>query len=142
MNILNELAYIITESTQELLNLMSSETSEINKSKLHLLYLISVSPTMKMSLLTSIINRPAKTIYRWMEKYRRSGLDELLKPQNYDKYSSRLSDEELETLKAEMNKKRFNTYREIHQYVTEILNINLCYTSVCYLINKHKLKLN
>lgn len=141
MNILKELSLVITESTSELLDMMSSEKNELNKSKLYLLYLISKSPDMSMSLLTTMVNRPAKSIYRWMEKYRKDGLTSLLLPQNHDKYSCRLSAEELNILKNEMSKTRFNSRREVHKYVTEVQCINLCYSSICYLINKYKLKL-
>lgn len=71
----------IQESSEELKELLlDKQTSVQMKERLQALYLLKTGTLSTLQELSSVLVRDPSTIYRWFQKYKREGLEGLLKP--------------------------------------------------------------
>ena len=130
----------IKETAEELKNLLKKETNAQIKEKLHALYLLKTGIIKTLESLSEFLVRDRATIYRWFEKYKKSGLTGLLKLYKPAGRSLSIPPDALELLKQKLSEPAgFKSYGEIKLWLKTECNVDVDYYAV-YRTVRYKLK--
>lgn len=131
----------ITETVEELKNLLTTQKTASGFQKIQALYLFKISQVKTVKDLALLIGVNRITIQRWLKKYRTQGLKGLLTvhhsggrkptipPQVYAGLEERLKDP----------KNGFKTYSEIQDWLTKEYDITASYKAI-YATVRYRLK--
>jgi transposase len=130
----------IKETAEELRDLLKKETNAQIKEKLHALYLLKSGLVTTLGGLSEFLVRDRATIYRWFEKYKKSGLTGLLKLYKPAGRSLSIPPAALEKLTSKLAEPEgFKSYGEIQLWLKSECGVEVDYHAV-YRTVRYKLK--
>lgn len=134
----------VVEEPQRLLELMNQQKTALGFAKVQSLYLWKIGAVETVRHLAVLVGRTERTIYRWLEIYRDSGIKELLKEKPKTGRPKKLTIEQVSKLQQELrDPKGFKSYKEVQVWIFIFCEIWLNYSTVHRLVNqelKAKLK--
>jgi len=92
----------VIESHESLLKLMNQQKTALGFAKVQSLYLWKIGAVETVRNLAIIVGRTERTIHRWFEIYRQSGLEELLKEKPKTGRPKKLKIEQVAKLQQEL----------------------------------------
>lgn len=136
-------AFEVAENATELKNLMNAEKNAQRRTKIQVLYLLKSSNRPNISNIALIVGRNRGTIHRWLKKYQREGLYNLLDNSGHKRSGRKRSIPDSIALQIKDNIQCFNDYKDIQIWLHEEHSLEVSYDVVrellCYRL---KLKLN
>jgi transposase len=121
----------ITESLEQLTELMKSQKKVLNHSKIHALYLIKSKQVETVREIAKILSKGETTIHRWFGFYREGGIDLLLLEKKSPGRPKILSVEEVARIQQELrDPEGFKSYKEITFWLNIIQGITCSYQTV------------
>ena len=125
----------ITESVSELKSLLRKTPVGYQKQRLTALYLFRSGQATTRKQAAALIGVHRKTIGHWLATYASEGLDALLDRDYSPGRPPRLSKEQQELLRAELEKPEgFSSYQQITDYISETFDVQMNYKTVHALI--------
>ncbi len=133
----------ITESVSELKSLLRKTPVGYQKQRLTALYLFRSGHATTRKQAAALIGVNRKTIGHWISTYESEGLDALLDRDYSPGCPPRLSKEQQDLLRAELEKPEgFSSYQQITDYIAETFGVQMHYKTVHALVRyKWKAKL-
>lgn len=133
----------ITESVEELNDLLKVSKNTTEKDRLRMLYLLKSGEAKTRKEVACLLGMCRETIGQWLAKYETGGLELLLERRYAPGRQSYMTPSQLETLRSKLNEPDgFSSYVEIHQYVTETFGVAISYKGIYDLVrNKWGAKL-
>lgn len=121
----------ITETTEELKKRLDRTTTASNKERLLLLYWLKIGLAKNRKELTAMLFRHEATITRWLQKYKKGGMEALLEVKKAPGKTSKISSEALIKLEEELkNTEGFSSYGEIQQWLEANYQIKVAYHTI------------
>ncbi|MGL5196693.1 MAG: helix-turn-helix domain-containing protein [Chroococcales cyanobacterium] len=119
----------IQESSEELKQLLlDKQTSVQMKERLQALYLLKTGTLSTLQELSSVLVRDPSTIYRWFQKYKREGLEGLLKPYKSPGKTTTIPSAAMGKLKQYLEEHEgFPSYGEIQAWLKEECGVEVSY---------------
>ena len=128
----------ITESAEELRELMNEQTRAKFRERLQILYWIKTERFRSLQDLSDYLGRSKSVIVKWLSLYRTQGLAALLKWNYHGGRRSKLSEAVLDALQQRLNDPMagFNSYKEVKLWLFEEQGLEIPYSTVhrivCY----------
>ena len=127
----------ISESAEDLRDLMKHQDSSLNFAKIQSLYLLKIKATETARYLAVLVGRSERTIHRWLSAYRNGGLEELLKEPESPGRPKKVSVEEAALLQKELkDPEGFGSYKEIHFWASLIQEMKASYITIYRLVKE------
>lgn len=123
----------IVESEAELQRLIRNEQGRLKLHRLSALYLYKTGQAKTYSAIGKLLGYERHTISMWFQKYKKGGLDNLLKVDKPGpKEKTKITKEVMEKLenKLESNAAGFKSYKEIQKWLNETCDVDLSYSTV------------
>ncbi|NET66435.1 MAG: helix-turn-helix domain-containing protein [Moorea sp. SIO1G6] len=134
----------VIESPERLLKLMNQQKTALGFAKVQSLYLWKIGAVETVRHLAVLVGRTERTIHRWLEIYRQSGIEELLKEKPKTGRPKKLKIEQVAKLQQELRDPAgFKSYKEVQLWIFIFWEIWLSYSTVHRIVNqelKAKLK--
>ena len=143
-NVMAGVAHIeIKESPSQLHKLLTKQKDVIGFKKIQALYLFKTNQVETITELADNLGVHRVTVQKWFKKYKDQGISGLLEVGEKTGRRSVLSESVMTALKAKLNDPYhgFNSYEEIHQWLSEQYSLNVDYKTI-YSLVKYKLKTN
>jgi transposase len=126
----------IEESREELEHRLHHTSTASNKEKLQMLYWLKTGQAQNRQQLVKLLNRSEATITRWLNCYRKQGINVLLTIQTPPGAPSKIPPEIAESLFQRLqNPEGFCSYRDIQQWLAEACALEVSYTTVYKLVH-------
>lgn len=130
----------ITESAEELKELLSSQTNARLRERVRALYLRQTGRVQTRRELATVLGCDESTIYRWFRLYQSQGMTGLLQLKIPPGKPSKLPPEVLERLQMRLQERQgFSSYGEIQQWLATECNCDAAYQTVHGIV-RYKLK--
>lgn len=130
----------IKESSEELKTLLDKQTSVQTKERLQALYLLKTGTITTLQELSSVLVRDTSTIYRWFQKYKKDGLDGLLKQYKSPGKKPAIPPEAMKRLEQRLQETEgFKSYGDIQTWLLEECGVEVGY-HVVYRAVHNKIK--
>jgi len=124
----NTLKLDIKEQADYLKTRFKKETNAQRKERLHALYLLKSGKVSTLEALSKLLSRDTSTLYRWFQKYKKSGLEGLLKVYKPAGRPITIPPEALEKLKKRIEEPEgFSSYGEIQSWLKENCGVDVDY---------------
>jgi transposase len=130
----------VTESVEELRELMKQQKSGLSYAKVQSLYLWKIGAADTVRYIAVLVGREESTVHRWFALYRTGGLEALLeerprpgRPKKVDVETTARLQQELKDVEG------FSSYREIQLWSVIIAGVRASYSTI-YRVVKHELK--
>lgn len=121
----------ISESVEYLEKSLRNARTASQKEKLQMLWWLKSGQVRQHQELSRRLARDGSTISRWLQKYRRGGLTELLTEKNSSGKPWKIDGEMLEQLQAQLQQPLgFNSYGEIQQWLEQRFSTTVKYKTV------------
>ncbi len=118
----------IKESSEELKHLLDKQTSVQMKERLQALYLLKTGTLSTLQELSSVLVRDPSTIYRWFQKYKKEGLEGLLKPYKSPGKTTTIPSAAMGKLRQYLEEyEGFTSYGEIQTWLKEECGVEVSY---------------
>lgn len=125
----------ITESVSELKSLLRKTSIGYQKQRLTAIYLFRSGQATTRKQVAEMLGVHRKTVGHWLSTYETEGLDVLLDRDYSPGRPTRLSKEQQERLRAELNKPDgFSSYQQIVDYIEETFDVKIPYKTVHALV--------
>ncbi len=125
----------IKESAAELKQRMQGSTKAIEKSRLHLLYLIVSEQVMNRTQAATVLGVHYNTVGRWLQKYEAGGLAGLLEVKVPPGATPQLNPSQQAALRAKLAEPAgFTSYRQVQAWVQEQFGIQMNYATLYHLV--------
>ena len=130
----------IHESVEELGKRLKLATTASGKERLQMLYWLKTGQVKSRKELVKLLNRGEATITRWLNCYRRNGLNELLTIHKPPGATPKVPPDAVKKLTERLSQpKGFHNYREIQRWLAEECNIEVSEATV-YKLVRYRLK--
>jgi len=127
----------IMESTQELKELMKRQKNSLNFAKVQSLYLLKIQAVETVRHLAVIMGKGERTIHRWLNLYRTGGMEKLLTEAEKGGRPKKIFAEEAALVQNELrDKEGFESYKEIHFWLSVVQGIAASYITVYRLVKQ------
>lgn len=130
----------ITESSQELLELLKQLENREVQQRIQTLYWLKTHQVESTQAIASLIGKHRTTVSRWLSKYRQGGINALLakgKSSGRNKsLSPQLEKQLIEELKHEEG---FSSYKEVQRWLMVVHDVEMSYTGVHKMV-RYRLK--
>jgi len=121
----------IMESEAELKKRLQSVREAVHKEKLQLLWWVKSGQVKQQQEIAQRLGRDTSTVTRWLQKYRRGGIEELLKIRKAPGAKRILSDAVLADLQQQLNRPEgFSSYGAIVEWLQEHHGLTVAYGTV------------
>ena len=134
----------ISETVEELKNLLNSTENQKVKERIQTLYWLKSEQVKSENAIANLTGKHRTTISRWLRSYRRGGINALIVKGKSAGRSRKLSPEIEESLKQELRDlEGFSSYKEIQRWLQVVHEVEMSYTGVHQLVRyrwKAKLK--
>ena len=125
----------ITESVSELKSLLRKKSIGYQKQRLTAIYLFRSGQVTTRPQAADILGVHRKTIGHWLSTYETEGLDVLLDRDYSPGRPTRLSKEQQEQLRSELEKPEgFSSYQQVADYIEETFGVKMHYKTVHALV--------
>lgn len=125
----------VVESPQKLLELMNQQKTVLGFTKVQSLYLWKIGAVETVRHLAVLVGRTERTVHRWLEIYRQSGIEELLKEKPKTGRPKKLEIEQVAKLQQELrDPEGFKSYKEVRLWIFISWEIWLSYSTVHQLV--------
>ena len=135
----------ITESVEDLREILKQEKRILAYSKVQMLYLFQSKQVETVREVSTVLGKGEATIHRWLSQYRKGGLENLLKNRQVFGRPKKFSVEIAATLQQELrDPEGFKSYKEVRLWLWLIKGIASSYPAVYSLVRgelKSKLKI-
>ena len=130
----------ISETVDELKNLLSSTENQKVKERIQTLYWLKSEQVKNENAIANLIGKHRTTVSRWLRSYRAGGINALLARGKSTGRSRKLNSEIEESLKQELRDEQgFSSYKEIQTWLKVVHDVEMSYTGVHQLV-RYKLK--
>lgn len=122
----------IAESRETLKELMRCQTEPSNLERLQVLYLLKTHQAEGVTHAAALIGRDRTTVQRWVGKYRRGGLEQLLAPPQGQGRKSQIPQAVSDALQVRLQQAEhgFTSYGEIQQWLATEHGVQASYAVV------------
>lgn len=122
----------ITESAEELKELMNDQTRAKFRERLQILYWIKTERFQSLQDLSDYLGRSKSVIVKWLRTYRTQGLAALLEWNYHGGRRPKLSEAVLDSLQQRLNDPMtgFNSYKEVKLWLFEEQGLEIPYSTV------------
>ena len=122
----------ITESAEELKELMNDQTRAKFRERLQILYWIKTGRFRSLQDLSDYLGRSKSVIVKWLRTYRTQGLAALLEWNYHGGRRSKLSEAVLDSLQQRLNDPMagFNSYKEVKLWLFEEQGLEIPYSTI------------
>lgn len=121
----------ITETVEELHQLLKQQKTVSTREKIQALYLLQSKQVKTVKKLAEILGRPRITLQRWLKLYREGGLSRLLEQKKSPGRPKIIQEEIREELKQELaDPQGFKSYEEIRTWIRAVAGIEVSYKVV------------
>lgn len=125
----------VAESVEDLKSLLKQQVTSLNFAKVQSLYLLKIKEVETVRHLAVLIGRSERTIHRWLSCYREGGIENLLSEPEKLGRPKKISVEEAALIQNELkDPEGFQSYKEIHFWLSIILEIPTSYITVYRLV--------
>lgn len=132
----------ITETPEELKNLMSQQKTAQGFERIQALYLLKTGQVQTVINLSLILGKHRVTIQHWLRLYRQEGIAGLLADRHSGGRKPMLPQWAVKELKNRLQQpEAFKSYQEILSWLKETLGVEASYSAVYELV-RYKLKAN
>ena len=125
----------ITETAEELKQILARQKTAAGKERVQLLYLLKTGNAATISQAAAMIGRHRVTAQKWMQQYQTSGIEPLLeqkhspgRPRDIPYWAEKALDQKLQ------QEQGFNDYQEIVEWLEKSLGIKARYKTVHKLV--------
>ncbi len=130
----------ITETAEELREMLKTERNSKRQNRLQALYLIVTGQAKSRGKVAAMLGKNRNTISDWLSLYEVGGLGKFLKIYTPSGAKTKISEAALEEIKTILaSEKGSRTYKEIHQMVVNKHRIKIHYSNVHHLV-RYKLE--
>ena len=127
----NYFRFAVTESAEELLHRLRHTTTASSTQRLQMLYWIKIQAVSTRQELALRLGRNESTIYRWLQRYKSGGIEALLEVNKAPGKTPLIPAEVMNQLRSRLSQvEGFNSYIEVHQWLTQECSIAIAYKSV------------
>lgn len=123
----------ITESEADLQRMIRNEQGRLKLHRLSALYLYKTGQAKTYSAIGKLLGYERHTISMWFQKYKKGGLDNLLKVDKPGpKEKTKITPDVMDRLKSklETSAASFKSYKEIQKWLNETCSLDLSYSTV------------
>ena len=125
----------ITETVDELKELLKSTESQGVKERVQTLYWLKSEPVKTTQVLANLVGKQRTTVSRWLSSYRTGGIKALITKRTSSGRNKKLSSSVEASLKQELeDQEGFSSYKEIQTWLKALHNIDMSYTGVHQLV--------
>ena len=136
----NKFEVEVNESQEELKHRLHHAVTASSKERLQMLYWLKQNAIASRKELSQKLGRDESTVYRWLKRYRKGGLTNLLDVKTPPGKKSKISEAEMNQLKERLSQPQgFKSYEEIQDWLNQEFGVVLAYKSV-HKIVRYKLK--
>jgi transposase len=121
----------IRETTEDLKTLMSKEKDVLRHEKIQVLYWLKTQTVDSVLSAAVRLGKHRTTIQRWLSSYRKGGIEELLLQKPRSGRPRIMTSETVEKLSKKLQESEgFNSYKEVHQWLTSCCEVKVAYRTV------------
>lgn len=125
----------ITETAEEIREMLKNEPQVKRQNRLQALYLIVTNQAKSRSRVSKLLGFNRNTISAWFSLYEAEGLERLLEIYKPSGVAAKITEAAIAEIKEILaTEKGFRTYKEIHQMVVNRHNIEVGYSAVHNLV--------
>lgn len=121
----------ITESAEELKDLLRRETRGRQKQRLQALYLLKTGQVHSRTRVGQLLGVGRRAVGEWLDRYETEGLDGLLEIRTHTNRPRSLTPEQEEALRQKLSEPQgFESWGAVQAWVNETFGLELPYTTV------------
>lgn len=121
----------ITETTNELSLMLTRLKTAINLQRVQMLYWLKTGKVSTRKELVKLTGKHEATITRWLNLYRKGGVNKLLEVKKVPGKSALISGKSLEALQEKLSEPTgFNSYGEVQNWLQEQYGVRVAYQTV------------
>jgi transposase len=126
----------ISESEEELKEMLGKQKTASNKERVQVLYLLKSKQAETVQNAAQLVGRNRVTVQEWLKEYRKGGISGLLRHKPRVGRKSKVPDWAQKALHKQLQQEQgFNSYGEIRQWLQEKLGIEISYKNVHDLVH-------
>jgi transposase len=126
----------ISESLRQLRQLERQHAGTPVADRIAALVLLKSDPDLTILQVAEHLGRAERSVQRWLEVYRRDGIDGLVSPSVRRGRPKRLDESALRALKAEIQHSRLNQIDEVQGWLKERFGLNFSQSGLWYLLRR------
>ncbi len=130
----------ITQTAQQLKNLLAKQTTARGKERILALYLLKINKASTLKDLAVVLGRDTATLHRWLQRYKTYGLEGMLAVRKGQGRKPAIPQAVMEQLEQQLeNPDQFGTYGAVKNWLKEECGIDASYKVVHEAV-RYKLK--
>lgn len=127
---------LIKETLADLRRLQRTHAESLAGERIAAFVLLKAEPGLTIDEAAVRLGKSRRTLYRWIEDYRRGGVTEVLNPSIRPGRPKRLGMEELEELKSQLSSGSVREMADIRKYLSEKFGVDFSRTGVWYVLKR------